>query len=70
MPPRTVGRVSIGDLLARCAAAASGATAVIKLRAALAPYELPRMVLVENIPRLETGKVDRDGVAAFFGKQT
>ncbi|MGZ5380093.1 MAG: AMP-binding enzyme [Mycobacterium sp.] len=42
-----------------------------ELRSALAPYEVPRRVLlVDEIPRLPTGKVDRAGVAALFGAQT
>jgi acyl-CoA synthetase (AMP-forming)/AMP-acid ligase II len=41
------------------------------MRSSLAPYELPRRVLVvDKIPRLETGKVDREGVAALFGERT
>jgi acyl-coenzyme A synthetase/AMP-(fatty) acid ligase len=37
------------------------------LRSALAPYELPRNIaVVQRIPRLDTGKVDRAGVARLF----
>jgi long-chain acyl-CoA synthetase len=37
------------------------------LRAELAPYEIPRAFIeVAAIPRLDTGKVDRAGVAALF----
>lgn len=37
------------------------------LRSSLAPYELPRRIaVVQNIPRRDTGKVDRAGVARLF----
>lgn len=37
------------------------------LRNVLAPYELPRKVIaVQSIPRMDTGKVDRAGVARLF----
>jgi len=39
-----------------------------ELRSTLAPYELPRRVItVDRIPRLATGKVDRAGIARLFG---
>ena len=40
-----------------------------ELRSALAPYQVPRKIrIVNEIPRLQTGKVDRGGVAALFGE--
>ncbi|WP_170219873.1 AMP-binding enzyme [Mycolicibacterium hodleri] len=38
-----------------------------ELRSALAAYELPRKItIVASIPRFDTGKVDRAGIARLF----
>jgi fatty-acyl-CoA synthase/O-succinylbenzoic acid--CoA ligase len=40
------------------------------LRDVLAAYEIPRrIVAVDNIPRFETGKVDRNSVVEIVGKE-
>jgi long-chain acyl-CoA synthetase len=59
-----LGEVPVAAVVLTAGATGDAETIRQQLRARLAPYELPRRVIfVSAIPRLDTGKVDRPGVA-------
>ncbi|MGZ5397858.1 MAG: AMP-binding enzyme, partial [Mycobacterium sp.] len=71
LPDDRLGQVPVAIAVLNPGESASAEGIRSELRSALAPYEVPRRVLlVDEIPRLPTGKVDRAGVAALFGAQT
>jgi len=64
LPDERLGEVPVATVVLSPAAAGDADAIRAKLRSRLAPYEIPRrVVFVTAIPRLDTGKVDRPGVA-------
>lgn len=62
-----LGEIPVAAVILNPGAVATVDTIRERLRTQLAAYELPRRVLItESIPRLDTGKVDRPGVARLF----
>ncbi len=66
LPDERLGEVPVAAVVLNAGAAGDAATIRQQLRSRLAPYEIPRQVVfVTAIPRLDTGKVDRPGVAGL-----
>lgn len=66
LPDERLGEVPVAAVVLDAGAAGDAATIRQQLRSRLAPYEIPRQVVfVTAIPRLDTGKVDRSGVAGL-----
>ncbi|TAM64471.1 fatty acid--CoA ligase family protein [Mycobacterium sp.] len=64
LPDERLGEVPVAAIVLTAGATGDAEAVRQQLRSRLAPYELPRQVIfVAAIPRLETGKVDRPGVA-------
>jgi long-chain acyl-CoA synthetase len=64
LPDERLGEVPVATVVPTPGVTADAESIRQRLRSRLAPYELPRRIeFVEAIPRLETGKVDRPGVA-------
>jgi len=64
LPDERLGEVPVAAVVLAADANSDEETIRQQLRSRLAPYELPRrVVFVTAVPRLETGKVDRPGVA-------
>ncbi len=67
VPDDRLGEVPVAAIILASGAATTTDDIRAALRSALAPYELPRNIaVVQRIPRLDTGKVDRAGVARLF----
>ena len=64
LPDERLGEVPVAAVVLTAGADGDAQAIRQQLRSRLAPYELPRQVVfVTAIPRLDTGKVDRPGVA-------
>jgi long-chain acyl-CoA synthetase len=71
IPDERLGEVPVAAVVLRRGEQATSDGIRCALRSSLAPYELPRRVLVvDDIPRLATGKVDRAGVGRLFGDES
>jgi fatty-acyl-CoA synthase/O-succinylbenzoic acid--CoA ligase len=67
VPDERLGEVPVAAVVLHTGVSASVDEIRNGLRARLAAYELPRKIaVVDEIPRLETGKVDRASVAKLF----
>jgi len=70
LPDERLGEVPVAAVVLAPAARSDEEAIRRELRSRLAPYELPRrVVFVAAIPRLDTGKVDRSGVARLVQSQ-
>lgn len=64
LPDERLGEMPVAAVVLTPGAGGDAGAIRQELRSRLAPYEIPRrMVFVTAIPRLDTGKVDRPGVA-------
>lgn len=67
VPEERLGEVPVAAVITRPGADTDTNQIRDELRTRLAAYELPRsIVVVDEIPRFDTGKVDRATVAALF----
>lgn len=70
LPDDRLGQVPVAALVLKPGDVVTDDDIRTELRSALAPYELPRRVrIVDAIPRLPTGKVDRAAIASLFEEQ-
>jgi fatty-acyl-CoA synthase/O-succinylbenzoic acid--CoA ligase len=70
MPDERLGGIPVAVVVLRPGRTIEYADAKERLRDVLAAYEIPRrIVAVDNIPRFETGKVDRNSVVEIVGKE-
>lgn len=69
MPDERLGEIPVAVVVLRAGASLDGESIRSELREQLAAYELPRRVMVvDAIPRFESGKVDRDGIVSRFSE--